>query len=93
MSEPKSEPQSDSNASSRKPAGTWRKVIAAILDFIFIFWAGGYAIGKATGSLTQGGFSLSGGPAFLLFAIIVLYFIVGRRYLGGTLFQRLLGAY
>jgi hypothetical protein len=78
---------------SRKPAGTWRKVIAAILDFIFIFWAGGYVIGYFSGSLTQGGFSLSGGPAFLLFALIVLYFIVGRRYLGGTLFQRLLGAY
>ncbi len=78
---------------SRKPAGTWRKVIAAILDFIFIFWAGGYAIGKATGGLTQSGFQLTGGPAFLLFALIVLYFIVGRRYLGGTLFQRLLGAY
>jgi hypothetical protein len=27
-----------------------------------------------------------------VFAIIVLYFIVFRRFLGGTLFQRLLGA-
>ncbi len=80
-------------ASPRKPAGTWRKVIAAILDFLFIFWGGGYLIGYASGGLTQGGFALTGGPAFLLFALIVLYFIVGRRYLGGTLFQRLLGAY
>ena len=78
---------------SRKPAGTWRKVFAAILDFIFIFWGGGYVIGSLSGALTENGFSLSGGPAFLLFALIVLYFIVGRRYLGGTLFQRLLGAY
>lgn len=77
----------------RKPAGTWRKVFAAILDFIFIFWAGGYAIGKVTGGLTEGGFSLSGGPAILLFAVIILYFVIFRRYLGGTLFQRLLGAY
>ena len=28
----------------------------------------------------------------LLFAIVILYFIVFRRYLGGTVFQRLLGA-
>lgn len=78
---------------SRKPAGTWRKVFAAILDFIFIFWVGGYVIGRFTGGLTEKGFSLTGGPAFLLFAVIVFYFIIGRRYLGGTLFQRLLGAY
>ncbi len=77
----------------RKPAGTWRKVIAAILDFIFIFFVGGYVIGYLTGGLTEGGFKLNGGPAFLLFAVVVLYFIIFRRYLGGTLFQRLLGAY
>ncbi len=75
-----------------KPIATWRKVVAAILDFIFIFAAGGYAIGYATGNVTAEGFSLQGGPAFILFAIVVLYFIVFRRYLGGTLFQRLLGA-
>lgn len=77
----------------RKPAGTWRKVIAAILDFIFIFFVGGFVIGYFTGGLTDGGFKLNGAPAFLLFAVVVLYFIVFRRYLGGTLFQRLLGAY
>lgn len=90
-----SEPTTSEPTASRhgRPAGTWRKVIAAILDFIFIFWAGGYAIGYLSNSLTEGGFSLSGGPAFLLFAVIVLYFIIFRRYLGGTLFQRLLGAY
>lgn len=75
-----------------KPIATWRKVVAAILDFIFIFAAGGYAIGYATGNVTAEGFSLQGGPAFILFAIVVLYFIVFRRYFGGTLFQRLLGA-
>jgi len=77
----------------RKPAGTWRKVIAAILDFIFIFAVGGYVIGYFTGGLTESGFKLNGAPAFLLFGVIVLYFIIFRRYLGGTLFQRLLGAY
>jgi hypothetical protein len=75
-----------------KPIPTWRKVVAAILDFLFVFAAGGYAIGYATGNVTEEGFSLQGWPAFILFAIVILYFIVFRRYLGGTLFQRLLGA-
>jgi hypothetical protein len=78
---------------SRKPAGTVRKVFATILDFIFIFWASGMTIGYFSGHLTKNGFDLNGGPALLLFAVIVLYFIIFRRYLGGTLFQRLLRAY
>jgi len=77
--------------SQPKPVSTWRKVVAAILDFIFVFAAAGYAIGYATGNVSEEGFSLQGGPAFLLFAIVILYFIVFTRYLGGTLFQRLLG--
>ncbi len=80
------------NDNSAKPTvSTWRKVVAAILDFFFIFFAGGYLIGLLTGGTTEKGFSLSGGPALLLFALIIAYFIVLGRYLGGTLFQRLLG--
>ena len=79
-------------AAAPKPVATWRKVVAAVLDFFFIFFLAGYAIGKATGNTTEEGFNLHGGPALLLFAIVILYFIVGRRYLGGTVFQRLLGA-
>ncbi len=75
-----------------KPVSTWRKVFAAILDFIFIFGIAGYAIGHFTGNTTDEGFDLKGGPALLLFAIVILYFIVFRRFLGGTVFQRLLGA-
>lgn len=75
-----------------KPVSTWRKVVAAILDFLFVLFVGGYAIGYMTGNLTDEGFNLTGGPALILFAIIILYFIVFTRYLGGTLFQRLLGA-
>ncbi len=74
-----------------KPVSTWRKVVAAVLDFITILLIGGYAIGYATGNVTDEGFSLKGGPAFLLFAIIILYFVIGSRFLGGTLWQRLLG--
>lgn len=72
------------------PVATWRKVLAAILDFVFVFAIGGYAIAYLTGNLTEEGFSLNGGPAFILFAIIILYFAVFTRYLGGTVWQRLL---
>ena len=64
-------------------------MLAAILDFIFIFGIAGYAIGHFTGNTTDEGFDLKGGPAFIVFAIIILYFILFRRYLGGTIFQRL----
>jgi len=74
-----------------KPVATWRKVVAAILDFIFVFAIGGYVIGYLTGGLTEGGFDLHGGPAFLLFAIVILYFVIFSRFLGGTVWQRLLG--
>ncbi|HVZ53961.1 MAG TPA: hypothetical protein VG986_18475 [Pseudolabrys sp.] len=69
---------------------TWRKVVAAILDFIFVFAIGGYVIGYLTGGLTENGFSLQGGPAFLLFAVVILYFAIFTRFLGGTVWQRLL---
>ena len=75
-----------------KQVSTWRKVVAAILDFFFVMFIGGYAIGYMTGNLTDEGFSLNGAPALILFAIIILYFVIFTRYLGGTLFQRLLGA-
>jgi hypothetical protein len=75
-----------------KPVSTWRKVFAAILDFIFIFAISGYVIAHFTGNTTDEGFDLKGGPALLLFAIVILYFILFRRYLGGTIFQRLLRA-
>jgi hypothetical protein len=75
-----------------KPVSTWRKVVAAILDFIFVFALAGYAIGHFTGNTTENGFELNGAPALLLFAIVIFYFIVFRRFLGGTVFQRLLGA-
>ena len=74
-----------------QPVATWRKVVAAILDFFTVFFIGGYAIGRMTGNLTDEGFNLQGGPALVLFAVIVAYFVVFTKYLGGTLWQRLLG--
>jgi len=66
--------------------------VAAILDFLPVFFDGGYAVGYLTGSLTPDGFALEGGPALILFAVIIFYFVVFSKYLGGTLWQRLLKA-
>lgn len=74
-----------------KQVSTARKVFAAILDFFFIFIVGGYVVARFSGGTTEGGFELQGMPAFALFGIVILYFIVFSRFLGGTLFQRLLG--
>lgn len=74
-----------------KPVSTTRKVFAAILDFIFVMVIAGYLIGYMTGNVSDEGFELKGAPAFLLFAIIVLYFVIFTRFLGGTVWQRLLG--
>ena len=57
--------------------------------FFTVFFAGGYLIGYATGDITDTGFNLHGLPALGLFALIVVYFFIGRRYAGGTLWDRI----
>jgi hypothetical protein len=66
-------------------------VLAAILDFLTIFLVGGYVIAWLTGSASSRGFDLSGWPAFALLAVIVAYFVVGKRVFHGTLWKRILG--
>jgi len=73
-----------------KKAGMFRRVIAAILDFFTIFIVGGMAIATLTGDTTGAGFKLDGIPALILFALMIAYFVIGSRYLGGTLWQRIL---
>lgn len=68
---------------------TWKKVIAAILDFFTVFLIGGFVIAKLTGGETEGGFELKGLPAIVLFALVIAYFAVGYRYAGGTIWQRI----
>jgi hypothetical protein len=51
-----------------------------------------YVIGKLTYNLTDDGFKIEGLSAFLLFALIAVYFVVGRKYLGSTIWQRVLRA-
>lgn len=74
-----------------KPVSTWRKVLAAILDFITVFFIVGYAVGYLTGNVTADGFELYGLPAVIVFALVVAYFVIFTKYLGGTLWQRILG--
>jgi hypothetical protein len=73
-----------------KAVATWRKVLAAILDFVTVFFGGGYAIGYLTGNVTPDGFKLEGLPALILFALLIVYFVAGSKYLGGTIWQRIL---
>lgn len=72
-----------------KRAAVWKRVTAAVLDFFTVFFVGGMVIGKITGMTTPEGFSLQGAPALMLFALIGVYFFVGRRYAGGTLWDRI----
>ncbi|MDP1869128.1 hypothetical protein [Bradyrhizobium sp.] len=73
-----------------QPVATWRKVLAAILDFVTVFFGGGYAIGYLTGNVASEGFKLEGMPALILFALLIVYFVAGSKYLGGTIWQRVL---
>lgn len=74
-----------------RPAAGWRRVLAAMLDFCTVFFGGGFVIAAMTGGLTPGGFQLNGWPAGALLVLIAAYFIVLRRWAGGTLWDRALG--
>ena len=71
-------------------ASMGRRISAGILDFITVFFGGGYLIAMLTGDTTEGGFDLSGFPTIVLFALVIGYFVAGHYY-GGTLWQRILG--
>jgi hypothetical protein len=78
-------------ADTVQPVAVWKRVVAAILDFFTAFFVFGWLVAQFTGHTTQSGFKLQGGPAILLFALIVAYFFIGRRYAGGTLWDRIFG--
>ena len=82
---------SDTPQPANNPA-TWRIVLAAILDFITAFFVLGYLVAWVTGGLTGNGFQLNGGPALLAIALIVAYFVIFNKYLGGTIWKRILRA-
>jgi hypothetical protein len=74
---------------SKRPAA-WRTVLASILDVVTAFFGFGYLVATLTGGITETGFSLDGGPALLLFALIIAYFVVANKFLGGTIWKHIL---
>lgn len=70
----------------------WRVALAAILDFLTAFYVFGYLVALVAGETKKASFALEGGPVFVLFGLIFGYFWIGRKHLGGTLWQRILMA-
>jgi hypothetical protein len=71
-------------------APVWKRVLAVILDFFTAFFVFGMAVAYVSGDTTSTGFNLDGLPALVLFALMAAYFFVGRRCLGGTLWDHIL---
>jgi hypothetical protein len=78
--------------SEDKPAAPsgWRRVLAIMLDMVLVFVGLGFGVGWATGGLTPNGFTLSGWPALLFYALGFAYFTIGWNYAGGTIGDRLM---
>lgn len=76
---------------AQRVVATWRIILAFFLDAVTAFLVFGYLVATVFGGRTEGGFSLNGGPALLLLALIVAYFIFAKRF-GGRLWERILGA-
>ena len=71
----------------------WRRGLAGFFDFLTILFVGGYLIGSVAGERTSdGGFHLTGMAALVLFAVVILYFYLGWKVVGGTLWQRIFAA-
>jgi len=69
----------------------WKRILAFILDLVGSFILFGWIIAKFTGETTEGGFALTGGSAFLLFALVIAYFVIFNKFLGGTIGKRIFG--
>jgi hypothetical protein len=85
--------QTSSQPGVRKPVAAWRKVLAVVLDALCVFFIAGFAVGYLTGNLTDGGggFELKGTPALIVLFLVGGYFAVFTKFLGGTVWQRVLG--
>jgi uncharacterized RDD family membrane protein YckC len=76
---------------SVQPAAVWKRVLATVLDLLTAFFGFGMLVATLTGGTTDRGFAQDGWPALLVFALIGLYFYLGRRRFGGTLWDRVFG--
>ncbi|MVB00440.1 hypothetical protein GN325_01250 [Agrobacterium vitis] len=76
----------------KRTPSQWRIILAFILDLFSSFFVLGYIVGYLSGGLTPDGFQLNGLPAFIMFALVIAYFVVFNRFLGGTIWKRILRA-
>ncbi len=76
----------------QRKVASWRIILAFILDLLMAFFVLGFLISRVFGGATETGFALEGWTALLLFALIVAYFVVFNKFLGGTIWKRILGA-
>jgi hypothetical protein len=72
------------------PPSSWRVAIANLLDFFTIALSSGYSVAWNSGTLIPGGFYLEGWSIGLVFGIIVAYFLICNRYLGGAIWAHML---
>ncbi len=75
---------------NEKPVAHWRIILAAILDFVTVFFVLGFVVALFSGDTTEGGFQLNGLPALILLVLIFVYFWAGKKYFGGTIWKRIL---
>lgn len=91
-----------SNDGDRKPGfsdGQRRETARRMADragfhprFFHDFWIAGLAVAALLGGITENGFNLNSPPALLCFALMIAYFVMFNRYLGGNIGKRILKA-
>lgn len=76
----------------QRDVATWRIILAFLLDAVSAFFVFGFLVSTIFGGRTENGFQLNGFPALILFACVIAYFVVFNRFLGGTIWKRILRA-
>ena len=61
-----------------------KKFLAFVVDITISFFGLGYIIALITGETVQNGFKLQGMSAIVLFTLIILYFVLSKKFLGQT---------
>jgi hypothetical protein len=70
----------------------WRITLAGVLDLLTIMIPSAYVIAHLTGNLTEEKLLIAGWGSWLWLAVIVAYFVIGKR-TGGTIWERVLKTY
>ena len=84
-------PTTETPTTATKPF--WLRCIAGLLDLVTAFFVIGYVIALITGETYKNGygFFLNGGSAWALILLMFMYFYLGWKVVGGTIWQRILG--